>query len=131
MKKRLILSLIAGVLMITSAMPVFAAPKQMADGNMFDVEYYATSNPDVASVFGTDETMLYSHYINCGKIEGRKPYADGSCSLNKYWGPVGNYKRGNDPVYVQYIYECNDVILPPPEERGIFTAGLHWPDHLF
>ena len=59
-------------------MPVFAAPKQMADGNMFDAEYYATSNPDVASVFGADENLLYSHYINCGKIEGRKPYADGA-----------------------------------------------------
>ena len=57
--------------------------------------------------------------------------ADDSCSFNPYWGPVGKYKRGNDPIYVIYIYECNDVILPPPEQRGIFTAGLHWPDHLF
>lgn len=56
---------------------------------------------------------------------------DNSCLINKYWGPVGNYKRGNDPIYVMYIYECKKVILPPPEERGIFTAGLYWPDHLF
>lgn len=263
MKKRLVLSIIVGTLMITSVMPAFAAPKQMADGNMFDAEYYATNNPDVVAVLGTDEIMLYSHYVNCGKNEGRKPYAegtvtpkfdavyyathnldvvavlgtdeavlynhyvtcgktegripcengtpfmevaplevkvqpeesvqemingseefpyrlhimyydsmgypyyyhiglnklyispeddakniacantqseyvfenfqrvDGSCSLNKYWGPVGNYKRGNAPIYVQYIYECNDVILPPPEERGIFTDGLYWPEHLF
>jgi len=52
--------------------------------------------------------------------------ADGSCSLNKYWGPVGSYERQGDPIYVQYIYECNGVVLPTPEERGIFTAGLGW-----
>ena len=78
MKKKLAMSLIVGVLTLTSVMPVFAAPKQMADGNMFDVEYYATSNPDVASVFGIDENLLYSHYVNCGKNEGRKPYAEGA-----------------------------------------------------
>ena len=78
MKKRLVMSIVAGALMITSAIPVFAVPKQMVDGNMFDAEYYATSNPDVVPVFGTDENLLYSHYVNCGKNEGRKPYADGA-----------------------------------------------------
>ena len=51
----------------------FVAPKQMADGNMFDAEYYATNNPDVAAVLGTDENLLYSHYVNSGKLEGRIP----------------------------------------------------------
>ena len=72
------MSLIVGVFTLTAAMPVLAAPKQMSDGNMFDAEYYAASNPDVAAVFGTDENMLYSHYVNCGKIEGRKPFAEGA-----------------------------------------------------
>ena len=262
MKKRLVMSIVAGALMITSAMPAFAAPKQMADGNMFDAEYYATSNPDVVSVFGTGENLLYSHYVNCGKNEGRKPYADGAVtpkfdavyyatnnpdvvailgtdetilynhyitcgktegripcengtpfmevaplevtvlqevpvtenvksdstfpyelyviyydnmgypyyyyiglnslyisdedaaqinvceqqvgnylskhfsivydeyrsgvSYNKYWGPVGKHKRGNDPIYVKFIDDCNGIKLPAPEERGIFTDGLGW-----
>ena len=78
MKKRIVMSLIVSILTMTSSISAFAAPKQMADGNMFDTEYYATNNPDVVAVLGTDETMLYSHYINCGKTEGRKPYADGA-----------------------------------------------------
>ena len=78
MRKRLMISFMVGLLTLASAMPVFAAPKQMADGNMFDAQYYATNNPDVVAVFGTDETMLYSHYANCGKNEGRKPFAEGT-----------------------------------------------------
>ncbi|MBQ9135848.1 MAG: SH3 domain-containing protein [Lachnospiraceae bacterium] len=48
------------------------------------------------------------------------------CSFNPYWGPVGSYQSDGKPIYVQYIYECNGVVLPTPEERGIFTAGLGW-----
>lgn len=51
-----------------------AAPVMMADGNFFDAQYYALKNPDVASIFGTDATMLYAHYINNGHLEGRAPY---------------------------------------------------------
>lgn len=77
MKKKWIMSLLIAVLTATSAMPVFAAPKQMADGNMFDAQYYAENNTDVAAVLGTDENLLYMHYVNAGKLEGRKPFADG------------------------------------------------------
>ena len=76
MKKRIILSLLIGTLTLTSSMPVFAAPKQMADGTVFDAEYYATNNPDVAAVLGTKEKTLYEHYVKYGKTEGRKPCAD-------------------------------------------------------
>lgn len=78
MKKRLVMALLAGVMTLTSAIPVCAAPKQMADGNMFDAEYYAISNPDVVAVLGTNENLLYNHYVNNGKNEGRKPYGDGA-----------------------------------------------------
>lgn len=74
MKKRLIMALMVGVMTLTSAMPAFAAPKQMTDGNVFDAEYYAANNPDVVSVMGTGETNLYSHYSMFGKNEGRKPH---------------------------------------------------------
>ena len=78
MKKRLIMALLVGVMTVTSAMPVFAAPKQMADGNYFDegnyfdAEYYAENNPDVVAVVGTDGNLLYNHYVVCGKNEGRR-----------------------------------------------------------
>ena len=53
-----------------------AAPKTMPDGGIFDAEYYAQNNPDVVAVLGTDENVLYQHYLTSGRLEGRKPYAD-------------------------------------------------------
>ena len=76
MKKRLIMALMIGVMTLTYAMPAFAAPKQMADGNVFDAEYYATNNSDVVAVVGAKEATLYKHYVEYGKREGRIPYAD-------------------------------------------------------
>ena len=55
---------------------VKAAPVQMADGNVFDAEFYAAAYPDVVAVFGTDPNTLYMHYVNCGAAEGRLPYAN-------------------------------------------------------
>ena len=50
-----------------------AAPKTMPDGGIFDAEYYAQNNPDVVAVLGTDENVLYQHYLTSGRLEGRKP----------------------------------------------------------
>lgn len=55
-------------------MTVFASPKVMADGGVFDPQYYAETYPDVKSAFGTDENLLYNHYKLNGKAEGRLPY---------------------------------------------------------
>ena len=55
-----------------------AAPKTMPDGGMFDAEYYAQTNPDVVAVLGTDENVLYQHYLSSGRLEGRQPYAPGA-----------------------------------------------------
>ena len=49
-----------------------------------------------------------------------------TCSFDPDWGPVGTYQSDGKPIYVQYVYKCNGVVLPSPEERGIFTAGLGW-----
>lgn len=112
MKKRIILSLLIGTLTLTSAMPVFAAPKQMADGTVFDAEYYAANNPDVVAVLGIDETMLYNHYMNFGIKEGRKPYADG-------YVPVEN------PVPAQpaYVIDWNDDCNGQWKEKKTWTAS--------
>jgi len=74
---------VTGILLIALFSAVFipgramAAPKTMADGTVFDAQYYAASNPDVVAVFGTSEAMLYYHYSLCGKLEGRLPAAPG------------------------------------------------------
>lgn len=77
MKKRIIrlLSAMLSVVMLSGmTLSVNAAPKIMTDGGTFDAEFYAAQYPDVAAIFGTDETMLYMHYTLCGKAEGRLPY---------------------------------------------------------
>ena len=75
MKKCSIAALLITML-IGCSITAQAAPKNMADGTIFDAEYYAVNNPDVVQVLGTDESILYSHYVSYGKAEGRKPCAD-------------------------------------------------------
>lgn len=41
----------------------------------FDAERYASDNPDVVAVFGTDPYTLLMHYKNSGYLEGRKVYS--------------------------------------------------------
>jgi len=38
---------------------------------VFDAEYYASKNPDVAAAFGEDEAELLRHFKACGMAEGR------------------------------------------------------------
>ena len=66
------------IVLCVGVLKVEAAPKKMADGQMFDAEYYAANNADVVAVFGTDPNWLYLHYSLCGKAEGRLPYAPGA-----------------------------------------------------
>ena len=71
MKKKVVSSLVAFVMILASSVTAFAAPEIMPDGGMFDAEYYAQNNPDVVQVFGNDKELLYSHYVNAGRAEGR------------------------------------------------------------
>lgn len=41
---------------------------------VFDAEYYANAHSDLKSAYGTDETKLYSHFINNGIKEGRQAH---------------------------------------------------------
>jgi hypothetical protein len=77
MKKRLFICTMALVVGIScNPVSALAAPKQMPDGTVFDPQYYAQMYPDVVAAIGTDENALYNHYVQFGKAEGRKPYAD-------------------------------------------------------
>ena len=73
-RKNILLLTLISVLLIGSCLTVNAAPVLMPDGTFFDAEYYAQTNPDVVGVLGTDATILYNHYVNSGKAEGRAPY---------------------------------------------------------
>ena len=71
-KRVLAVTLVSSTLL--APMGVYAAPKTMPDGGTFDAEYYAQNNPDVVAALGSDENVLYQHYLKYGKAEGRAPY---------------------------------------------------------
>lgn len=78
MRKKIAALFMAVITVAGSSTSVYAAPVRMADGTVFDAEYYAQNNPDVVAVLGTDATVLYQHYQNYGKAEGRKAYDENS-----------------------------------------------------
>jgi hypothetical protein len=81
MRKRLLSTVLsAGIISLLMGVSAFAAPKTMPDGATFDPQYYAATYPDVAAAFGTNEALLYQHYVLCGKAEGRQPYAPGAAA---------------------------------------------------
>ncbi|MCR5676175.1 MAG: hypothetical protein K6G16_10755 [Lachnospiraceae bacterium] len=73
---RKIIVLLAILVGLSCSSSVHAAPKQMPDGNRFDAQYYAQTYPDVVAALGTDEAALYNHYLQFGKAEGRRAYAE-------------------------------------------------------
>ena len=79
-----------------------AHSKVMPDGGRFDATFYAATYPDVKAAFGTNENLLYQHYLNNGKKEGRLPYDPKETSS----GSVSN--DGFDPVY--YAKANPDVV---------------------
>ena len=60
--KKVLVTAIIGLMITASPMTVFAAPKLMPDGGVFDPQYYAETYPDVKEAFGTNENLLYNHY---------------------------------------------------------------------
>lgn len=75
-KCRLLSYLISILLILSLSMNVYAAPKAMSDGQIFDAEFYANTYPDIKAAFGNDEAKLYAHYLQFGKAEGRLPYSN-------------------------------------------------------
>lgn len=109
MKRKWIVIGALTAVMLQTSMTAFAAPKQMSDGTVFDAAYYASSNPDVKAIFGTDEQTLYTHYKMFGKNEGRLPVAPTAYPTPVTQQTVSNImENGFDPVY--YANNNKDVV---------------------
>ena len=67
MKRKFIIAAAALALMLGQSITAFASPEVMPDGTLFDAEYYAQANPDVAAVLGMDADAMYQHYLMYGK----------------------------------------------------------------
>lgn len=73
MRKRCLLLMMVFIFMFGSCLTVHA---EAVDVIPFDAQYYAENNPDVVAALGNDPNVLYQHYMNNGKAEGRKPCAN-------------------------------------------------------
>ena len=99
MKKIFLTVILTTAFIATSCMTVCAEAHVMADGEIFDAQYYAQNNPDVVTAIGTDENMLYFHYKFYGKAEGRQPH-----------GIVGNAGSDNSvPVTAEEAQEIEEA----------------------
>ena len=102
MRKKLVTMITTFTLTLASSITAFAAPEVMPDGGVFDAEYYAQNNPDVVAAFGTDKELLYSHYVNCGKAEGRLPIAQEEYNFGGLTGSNGQLDNPNlDEPYAE------------------------------
>ena len=72
--KKVMIIIASLILSLGCSICVYAAPKTMKNGDIFDAEVYAALYPDVVAVYGTSESKLYSHYLKYGKKEGRIAY---------------------------------------------------------
>ena len=72
--KKVMIIIASLILSLGCSVCVYAAPKTMKNGDIFDAEVYAALYPDVVAVYGTSESKLYSHYQKYGKKEGRIAY---------------------------------------------------------
>ncbi len=128
MKKTLV-AIMTATMVLNSSLTVFAAPETMPDGTIFDAEYYAQNNPDVVAVLGTDKNVLYQHYLNFGKSEGRQAYKetpDAAVSANSVLIEAGdeNYLR------MGRLMSGFDYSLIPRTERVYYTEeNGQWVEH--
>ena len=50
-------------------------PAVLPDKSVFDPEYYAKTYPDVATAYSNDPYLLYQHFVQFGRKEGRSAHA--------------------------------------------------------
>lgn len=73
---------------------------------VFDAQYYATVNPDVAAVFGTNKALLFQHFITNGMQEGRVGSAEFNVTEYIAYNPELVTALGTEsvaPYYVHYV----------------------------
>lgn len=129
--KKFLLSLAACVISVFAyAQTVSAAPVQMADGNIFDPEFYAANNPDVVSIFGTDPNYLYLHYVVCGQAEGRLPYAANGATVAAPTAALGTAQLQVDVFSALVghgrIFENGRIIAQSPGYMQVETPEFIW-----
>lgn len=96
--------LLAGFMMFAFALPAKASDAQ-AFAPVFNSTYYAEKYPDLKALFGTDESLLFHHFLTCGMAEGRQGSEEFNVQIYKDTYADLNAVYGNDLVsyYLHYI----------------------------
>lgn len=127
--KKTLFAIMATAMALNSSLIAFAAPETMPDGTIFDAEYYAQNNLDVAAVLGTNKDVLYQHYLKFGKAEGRQAYE----VLQNTVTPSGSVLiEAGDENYLRmgYLMSGFDYDLIPRTERVYYTnENGEWVEH--
>lgn len=112
--KRIIL--IINIIMISfiTASTANAQTITTPEGILFDAEYYAMKNPEIAEAYGNTFEGLYRHYLEHGKEEGRA-----TCAANEVHETTSNTMFfnenaknifvGDSRVYVMHDFIGNDT----------------------
>ena len=161
MKRKITAPIFAAALLLSNGITAFAAPEVINVGGVrtvFDAEYYASANPDVAAVIGTDRDALVQHYTAYGKAENRPAYApdtdvnallgkkkrksetvmssDGRLEEYKEYDKHGNllsqthaYDGKTDTITYINTYEEHDNVLTVTT-TGTFSNGRTWLDSI-
>lgn len=108
MKKKLLLAILT-VAVMGSSLTVYAQPKTMPDGTVFDAEFYAEKYPDVKAVFGNDEAALYNHYVQYGKAEGRQATATAVAGKNSKGTTIQVASMSQEEVSARVQNALNDL----------------------
>lgn len=133
--KGFVIAALAAAMLFGVSLTSEAAPKIMSDGQIFDAQFYAQNCPDVVAVLGNNESMLYSHYVNMGKAEGRLPYAEAQGAANAqgagmvdvtiHWNSeetdMGNGNRLLGPI--TYSYPAN--VYVEITDANVIDAAMH------
>jgi len=90
----------------------------LPDGNVFDPVYYAAQNPDVVAAVGNTPDALYQHYLNFGRLEGRRPCAAGTEASSLYI-----------PSSYDYAREVLDEIGWDPKAAFDWSASMKYYGH--
>ena len=124
--KKLLTIALSTCMFLTSSISVLAAPKQMPDGTMFDAQFYAQTYPDVANALGTDEAVLYNHYVQFGKAEGRKATADSTAQT----APTQTATRsGKSAIYKLSDKQMKDAlyhVFDTGEGEGVYFDEVQY-----
>ena len=153
MKKKVMTAVLMMSMVMGSSLTVCAAPETMADGTVFDAEYYAQMYPDVVAALGTDADAMYQHYVTFGRAEGRQavspdtavsqPGNDGFDVVfyaRMYPDVVAALGTDADALYQHYVTfgkaegrlgSANGSVEIVPKTNNTVSSDIVYPDYSF